>query len=104
MKTLQAFVYDNFPKLELGDVATRASRLHSWRVKVTQAIHPAGPHLRSWWKWVQQEAEDTYTVFLVTPLMTRESVIPTALVPEPWLQLGSWMRPKMLEVLPKYVR
>ena len=53
---------------------------------------------------MQKEAEEAHKVFLVTPIMEREAIIPTSDTPEPWLQLESWMRPKLLEVLPKHVR
>ena len=53
---------------------------------------------------MQREAEEAHKVFLKTPILKRESVIPTAEIPEPWLQLESWMRPKLLEVLPKHTR
>ena len=104
LKSIQAFVYENFLKLDLGDAATRASRLLTWRVNVTQAINPAGPHLINWWNWVQKEAEGAHKVFLKTHIMSRDSVLPTAAIPGPWQQLESWMRPKLMEVLPGHVR
>ena len=75
MKSLQAFVSD-FPKLELGDPATRATRLRSWRTTVTQAINPAGPHLIAWWEWCLHEAEVAHKAFLTTPLHQCESICP----------------------------
>ena len=62
LKSIQAFVSDSFPKLVLGDASTRASRLHTWRVNVTQAINPAGTHLIDWWRWLQKEAEEAHKV------------------------------------------
>ena len=47
LKSIQTFVTE-FPKLELGDQATRASRLISWRAAVEQADNSAGPHLIQW--------------------------------------------------------
>ena len=103
MKAIAAFIGE-LPKLEFGDSATRASRLQTWLGAVSQAVQPAGPHLIKWWQWVQQEAERAHKLFLVTPVMSRESILPTASIPDPWLQLESWMRPKLLEVLTKDIR
>ena len=50
LKAIEAFVKE-LPKLELGEVSTRANRLLSWKVAVEQAVSPAGPHLKAWWKW-----------------------------------------------------
>ena len=51
-----------------------------------------------------EEGEEAHKLFLITPIMKREAVIPTAAIPEPWLQMESWMRPKLLEALPNHVR
>jgi hypothetical protein len=103
MKSIQAFVPD-FPKLELGDPATRATRLRSWRTTVTQAINPAGPHLIAWWEWCLREAEVAHKSFLKTPLHQRESILPGAPMPSAWLQMEAWVRPRILEAMPKDIR
>ena len=52
MKTIQSFVPE-FSKLEGGEAATRATRLHAWIISVNQAVNPAGIHLIAWWAWCQ---------------------------------------------------
>ena len=103
MKSIQAFVPE-FPKLEMGDVTTRAGRLLSWRIAVDQAVNPAGPHLIQWWKWCQKEAEAAYKVFLSKPLHQRESILPTSPMPAAWQQLEAWIRPRILDAVPKDIR
>ena len=76
LKSIQAFVTE-FPKLEPGDVATKATRLINWRVAVKRTISPAGPVILNWWSWCQKEAESTYRQFIKAPLAIRESLIPT---------------------------
>eukprot|EP00959_Pyramimonas_sp_CCMP1952_P390066 8174435-Pyramimonas_sp.AAC.1 len=88
----------------MGDAASRATRLHSWRITVTQAINPAGPHLIQWWAWCLQEADNAHKVFLKTPLHQREGIEPTTPMPAPWLQIEAWIRPRILETLPKDIR
>ena len=103
MKSIQVFVPE-FPKLEMGDSSSRAGRLLSWRISVDQAINPAGPHLIQWWKWCQREAEKAYKMFLKMPIHQREAVLPTAPMPEAWLQVEAWIRPRILDALPKDIR
>ena len=103
LKSIQTFVVD-FPKLEMGESGTRASKFHGWKIAVEQTINPAGPHIIQWWKWCLQEAENAHKVFLQTPLHQREAVMPTASLPAPWLQLEAWIRPKILDSLPKEIR
>ena len=73
MKSIQAFVPE-FPKLEMGDTASRANRLKSWRTAVTHAINPAGPHLIQWWTWCLHEADNSHEIFLKTPISQREGI------------------------------
>ncbi len=103
MKTIQSFV-KVLPKLELGDVSTRANRLLTWRVAVGQAIAPAGPHLTAWWKWCLQTAEKAYKVFIKASIQEREAIIPTEVMPLVWEQIDSWMRPMILDATPKHIK
>ena len=103
LKSIQAFVTE-FPKLEAGDVATKATRLINWKFAITRTISPAGPVILRWWNWCQQEAESVYRVFIKAPLAVRESLVPTSVMPEPWQQLEAWIRPRLLDSLPKDIQ
>ena len=103
MKTMQVFLPE-LPKLELGDISTRANRLITWRTAVEQAIIPAGSHLRAWWRWCLNQAEIAYRAFLRARIQEREAIIPTAKLPTAWEQVDSWMRPKILEAAPKDIK
>jgi len=103
MKTLQTFVSD-LPKLDMGDLATRANRLLLWKSAVELALAPAGPTLKAWWKWVSVEAETTYQLFLQSSIHEREALVPTIAMPGAWDQLDSWMRPKLIDAAPKEVK
>ena len=92
------------PKLELGDVGTRASRLLTWKVAVEQTIAPVGAHAMSWWKWCLQQAEKTYRIFLRASVHEREAILPREILPAAWQQIDSWMRPKLLEATPTNIK
>ena len=62
LKAIQAFVTE-LPKIEMGDPATRATRLKAWSVAVQQMIAPAGAHLSQWWEWCYQRADEAYKQF-----------------------------------------
>ena len=57
-----------------------------------------------WWNWCQQEAELVYRAFLKAPLAVRESLVPTSTMPAPWQQLEAWIRPRLLDSLPKDIQ
>ena len=103
LKTLQSMVPE-FPKLEPGDPGTRARRLQQWRLQITQALEPAGPHVSSWWNWVCDSAEKAHQLFTTQPLDRREQIYPRDPVPTQFVQLESWMRPRILGCLPKNQR
>ena len=103
LKSIQAFVPE-FPRLEMGDPVTRANRLLAWKISVQQAINPAGPHLIQWWKWCQKEADQAYKVFLKTAMHERKTIIPISTMPSAWMQVEAWIRPRILEALPKDIR
>ena len=88
MKALQAFVSD-LPKLELGDISTRANRLLSWRVAVEQAIIPAGSHLKAWWRWCLLQAEKAHKIFIKASIHEREEILPAEAMPAVWEQIHS---------------
>jgi len=102
MRTIQSFVPE-FQRLELGDAATRANRLLTWRTTVTEAINPAGPILIEWWNWCLKEAEVAHQSFLLAPISTREAIMPSAPMPTAWLQLEAWMRPHVVKSLPQHL-
>ena len=81
LKTLQALVPAELPKLEAGDPTTRARRLQQWLLQVTQALEPAGPHVTSWWSWVRTSAENAHNIFIQKPLDQRQRVLPQEPVP-----------------------
>ena len=103
LKTVQAFVPD-FPKLEMGEPATRATRMLNWFTSIEQSVNPAGPHLIQWWQWCRQEAQGAYDIFLAAPTHQRESIMPAAPTPMAWLQIEAWIRPRVLEALPKDIK
>jgi len=103
LKAIQTFLSD-FPKLELADVATRATRLIAWKSAVQQALIPIGAPVVAWWNWCVAQANATYKIFLTTPLINRESVVPTSTMPMIWSQLDAWLRPKLLESIPGVIR
>ena len=103
LKMIQSFLTE-LPKLELGDVSTRATKLQQWKIAVRVAISPAGPIILAWWDWCLQEAEAVYQVFLHASLQVREALVPTSAMPAAWTQLEAWLRPKLLECLPKDIQ
>ena len=103
MKAIQTYLSD-MPKLELGDMATRATRLHSWKTAIHQALLPVGSHMRNWWNWCLQKAGVAYKRFLSAELCDREKIFPQDLMPSAWEQIDSWMRPKLLDSVPSVVR
>ena len=103
LKMIQTFLID-MPKLELGDIATRATRLISWIANVTQTLIPVGPVIRNWWRWCLEKASSAHKRFMVACLQDRESVMPTEVMPQAWEQIDSWMRPKVLDTLPSVVK
>ena len=103
LKSIQTFVSE-LPKLDMGEAGSRASRFHGWRVQVEQTLNPAGPQILQWWRWCLRHAEAAHKVFLQTSMHQRECVMPSAVLPAPWLQLEAWVRPKLLDALPKELR
>ena len=103
MKALGQYLHD-LPKLELGDVSTRANRLLSWKSIIDLALIPVGAQLRVWWKWCLEKAGIAYRRFLAAGINERESIQPTEPFPEVWVQIDSWMRPKLLEAIPQDVK
>ena len=89
LKTLP--LVGEFPKLELGDSATRARRLQQWLRQVTQSLEPTGHHVTSWWQWARNSAEAAHRVFLTTILDQREAMLPQEGVPPQHTVIESWM-------------
>ena len=99
LKMMDTFLKE-LPRLEMGDASNRAHRLLTWKVAVQQQIAPVGLRLKTWWKWCIEQAETTYDVFLQTSIYDREGIVPCAA----WEQIESWMRPKLIDCLPKDIR
>ena len=103
LKTLQTLVPE-FPKLEPGDPSTRARRFQQWLLHITQALEPAGSHVTSWWSWVRASAEQAHRVMTTRPVDQRESIIPREAIPPQFVQVESWLRPRILACLPRTQR
>ena len=103
MKAIQTFL-NVMPKLELGEVATRATRLLTWKSTVEQALIPIGNTLRLWWRWCLNSANVAYKRFLKATLQERESILPLDKLPDAWDQIDSWMRPKLMDAIPSTTR
>lgn len=104
LKIMQTVVQE-LPKLESGaDAATKAQKLNAWRGAMDQAVLPTGPHVKAWWAWCQDKAEKAYSRFLEAMIKDREAIFPRDKMPVAWEQIDSWMRPKLLEVVPKNVK
>ena len=88
LKSIQTFV-PQLPKLELGDILTRAQRFLSWKVAVDQALIPCGPHLQAWWRWVVDKSAMSYKLLLRASASEKQKVFPTAELPMQWIQLDS---------------
>ena len=103
LKAIQTFLIE-LPKIELADVATRATRLLAWKSAVGQALIPTGMQVCAWWKWCVAEASSTHKKFLAASLATRESIVPASIMPDAWAQIDAWLRPKLLEAIPAVIR
>jgi len=103
LKMIQTFLIE-LPKIQLGDVSTRANRLIAWKTEIDQALVPIGTHMRNWWRWCMTQAQKTYTRFLAASIQERESVMPSLPMPEIWVQIDSWMRTKLPESIPKDIK
>ena len=103
LKTLQTLVPE-FPKLDPGDPSTRARRFQQWLLQVTQSLEPAGSHVTAWWSWVRTTAEHAHRVMTTRPVDQRENIIPREAVPPQFLQIESWLRPRILACIPKTQR
>jgi len=86
MKSIQQFLSD-VPKLELGDIATRAIRLLAWKANFEQVLIPVGSTVRNWWRWCMQKAAAAHKRFLAATLQDRESVMPLDKMPQVWEQV-----------------
>ena len=93
LKAIQTFLTE-IPKIDLGDVATRATRLIGWKNGMMQALALVGYHLQEWWRWCLEASGRAYRRFLDAGNHERESILPLDLMPKAWAQLDSWMRPK----------
>ena len=103
LKAIQTFLSD-MPKLPLGDVATRATRLLGWKTAIEQALIPVGTHMCDWWRWCLKKAQVAYRQFLAASIQDRESILPLDTLPSAWKQIDSWMRPKLLDSVPGQIK
>ena len=51
-----------------------------------------------------QKAEKAYSRFIKATIHERESIVPIETMPSAWKQVDSWMRPKLLEPIPKHIK
>ena len=103
LKTLQTLVPE-FPKLDPGDPSTRARRFQQWLLQVTQSLEPAGSHVAAWWSWVLTTAEQAHRVMTIRPVDQRENIIPREAFPLQFVQVESWLRPRIFACIPKTQR
>ena len=103
LKTLQTLVPE-FPKLDPGDPGTRARRFQQWLLHITQALEPAGYHVTSWWAWCRESAEKAHRELMSRPMDQRENILPREAVPMYFVQVESWLRPRILACPPKSQR
>ena len=103
LKILQTNMKE-FPKLESGDPATKGQRLRQWKVAIETTLLPAGDVMVSWWRWCIKQAEEAYTRYINTDIHLREAIYPTEKLPSGWLQIDSWLKPRLLEVVPHEIR
>jgi len=103
MKSIQMYL-SAFPKIDMGDVSTRASRLVTWKTTVLQTLIPCGKTLSEWWRWCLEQAAVAYKVYLSASIRERESILPTQAMPVAWTQIDSWLRPKFLDAVPADVK
>ena len=103
LKVLEAHVKE-FPKLTLGESATRATRFLQWRTQVRIQLGPVGHHMKAWWEWCESAAQKAHKVFLNTIVHGREGIVPSDLMPRVWEQMDAWMRPRLVEACPHDVK
>ena len=99
LKLLQQMVGE-FPTIILRGMAERPEDMRKWRYAVLTSLKAAGPQVESWWKWCVSSADQTHKLYVQSPIMTRESITVGQRTPPKWLQLESWIRPKLISCLP----
>ena len=103
LKILQQCI-GTFPMITLRGMAERPEDLRKWRYAVGTSLKAAGPHVEQWWKWSTATAESTHKLYAIAPIMNRESIGVTQRTPVKWLQLESWIRPKLIACLPENLK
>jgi hypothetical protein len=103
MKKISSFVTE-IPKLELGEVATRAQRLTTWFATIERLIRPAGMFLRQWFSWNRRVAQEAYTVYLSKPIHLKEKVTLGEQLPDVFEDVEAWLHNKFLDAMPKDVK
>ena len=99
LKLLQQIVGE-FPTIILRGMAERPEDMRKWRYAVLTSLKAAGPIVESWWKWCVSSADLTHRLYVQSPIMTREGITVAHRTPTKWLQLESWIRPKLIACLP----
>ena len=82
----------------------RSQAVQQWIRQVAQSLEPAGRRVMAWWRWVCTAAKSTHANFIATAVDRREHVFPRQALPVEFIQLESWLRPRILASLPKAQR
>ena len=51
-----------------------------------------------------RQAEEAYCRYLEADISVRETILPTSSIPPAWKQVDSWLRPKVLSVIPQEIQ
>ena len=104
LKLIQTYLSNGFPKLEIGELATRPARLVSWKQNIVTALKPMGSLAIEWWQWIVQQAEATHARFVKAPMAERNSIVPNVLLPLRFASVDAWLHPKLLDAIPGQTR
>ena len=103
LKVLQQCIGD-FPSIELRGMAERPEDLRKWKYAVATSLEAAGPQFKEWWTWSITTADLTHRPYAHAPIMNREGIAVEARTPMKFVQLESWIRPKLIACLPQALK
>ena len=104
LKLIQTYLANGFPKLEIGELATRPARLVSWRQNIVTTLKPMGQLALDWWYWIVHQAEATHARFVKASLVERNSIVPEVPLPSRFSAVDAWLHPKLLDAIPGQTR
>ena len=104
LKSISVYLPNGFPKLEMGELATRPLRLISWKQQIVTALNPVGSLALHWWQWIIRAAERAHVRFAAPSIQERESVVPTDVMPGRYSEVDAWLKPKLTEAMPAETR